>query len=275
MRNIGIFGMLCFFVLSAFSQDTIYLDKQKRWIDDKDKAHQYCIRKELGKNNIEVAFYNMGDTLLRIQHYAAFTKEPKERILHGESILYYANGQPSEIYHDWNGKRHGKYQRFYENGQLKYECLFIKGRRERNVNMYYPNGKLWRIEQFSKGRSMGGHIFDESGKEVEFYPSERNGFPGGSVAMIKFLAKHLRYPKKAAQEKVQGTVIIELKFDEEGHIESYEILPQSVKHYLLRQEAVRLIEEDLMPLKWERPVHFGEFRNSVKFPLVFRYRKIS
>lgn len=273
MRNIGIFGMLFFFALSAFSQDTIYLDKQKRWIDDKDKAHQYCIRKELGKNDIEVTFYNMGDTLLRVQHYAAFTKEPKGRILHGESVLYYANGQPSEIYHDQNGKRHGKYQRFYEDGQLKYECLFIEGKRERNVKMYYPNGALWRIEQFSKGRSMGGHVFDESGKEADFYPSERNGFPGGSVAMLKFIAKHFHYPKEAVREKAQGKVIIELKFDEEGHIKSYEILPQSIEHPLLRKEAARLVEEDMMPLKWERPVQFGEFRNSVKFPIVFRIRK--
>ena len=136
-----------------------------------------------------------------------------------------------------------------------------------------PNGALWRIEQFSKGRSMGGHVFDESGKEADFYPSERNGFPGGSVAMLKFIAKHLHYPKEAVREKAQGKVIIELKFDEERHIKSYEILPQSIEHPLLRKEASRLVEEDMMPLKWERPVQFGEFRNSVKFPIVFRIRK--
>lgn len=45
---------------SAFSQDTVYLDKKGRWTENVKEAIRYCIPEKLGENEIEVKFYNMG-----------------------------------------------------------------------------------------------------------------------------------------------------------------------------------------------------------------------
>lgn len=71
------------------------------------------------------------------------------------------------------GKKEGEYRRFYRNGELKYLCHFENNRREGQLEMYYPNGSLWRTEEFRKGRSQGGHVYNAAGNEIEFYPSER------------------------------------------------------------------------------------------------------
>ena len=56
---------------------------------------------------------------------------------------------------------------------LSFDSHFIKDKREGLVEMYYPDGTLWRTEEFKKGVSQGGHVYDKEGKEIDFYPSER------------------------------------------------------------------------------------------------------
>ena len=162
--------LIFFFAAPAFSQDTIYLDKKGRWLDSKENAFRYCTRVDLAEDNIEVKVYNLGDTLLYLHHFSYFVDDPKKCIVNGVSSIFYADGQLSDTYMNVKGKKEGEYRRFYRNGELKYLCHFENNRREGQLEMYYPNGSLWRTEEFRKGRSQGGHVYNAAGNEIEFYP---------------------------------------------------------------------------------------------------------
>lgn len=170
------------------------------------------------------------------------------------------------------GKKEGEYRRFYRNGELKYLCHFENNRREGQLEMYYPNGSLWRTEEFRKGRSQGGHVYNAAGNEIEFYPSERIvGFPGGVDALALFMKEHVHYPLEASEQKVEGRVLVQLTFDQRGRIVEYHVLPQSTENYYLRKEAIRFVEEDLMKTEWEPAVQFGEFKK-IRFVLPIAFK---
>ena len=183
---------------SAFSQDTVYLDKKGRWTENVKEAIRYCIPEKLGENEIEVKFYNMGDTLLNLRRFSTFVSNPKQCVQNGKSISYYANGEPAVTADFENGHREGEMRRFYKNGKLKYVCWFSKGKRDGELTMYYPNGSVWRTENYEEGKLLDGHVYNVDGKEVPFYPSDRAvGFPGGEYGLRVFIREHLHYPQAA------------------------------------------------------------------------------
>ena len=193
-------------------------------------------------------------------------------MLNGKSIVYYADGQPSDIYTNVKGKKEGEYRRFYKDGKLKYRCHFIKDKREGLVEMYYSDGTVWRTEEFKKGISQGGHVYDKEGKEITFYPSERMvTFPGGTDVLLAFIKEHVRYPEEAARQHIEGRVLVQLVFDKGGRIKDYNVLPESVNNYYLRAEAIRFVEEELMKIEWEPAVRFGELvRIRCTVPITFK-----
>lgn len=268
--------LMSFLTAPSFSQDTIYIDRKNKWLESKERAVRYCVRTYLKKDSIEVRYYNLGDTLLLIHHFSKFTSDPKQCKLNGQSAIYYANGQPSDTRMYVDGKRNGEYLRFYRDGKLKYRCTFINNAREGLVEMFYPDGSIWRTEQFRKGRSKGGHLYDEEGHEVDFYPSERSAamLPAEYGDLQNFIREHIHYPKEAIAQNAEGRIFVQLAIDESGHVIKYRIHPKSNENYYLRKEVSRFAEEDLMEIKWIPAVKFGEFDKSIlTVPVTFNIPK--
>lgn len=107
-------------------------------------------------------------------------------------------------------------------------------------------------------RSVGG---DEIFVVVEDQPK----FPGGNEAMMQFLGENIRYPKEAAEKKIQGRVICNFVVMKDGSIDSVNVV-RGVDP-LLDEEAVRVLQS--MP-KWEPGKQRGQAVN-VRFtlPVVF------
>ncbi|MDE5566980.1 MAG: energy transducer TonB [Muribaculaceae bacterium] len=70
-------------------------------------------------------------------------------------------------------------------------------------------------------------------------------FPGGTQAMYKWLSDHINYPAVAAEEGVQGKVIVEFIVSKTGAVENVRVLRG--RHPALDKEAVRVVKA--MP-KW-------------------------
>ena len=70
-------------------------------------------------------------------------------------------------------------------------------------------------------------------------------FPGGAQAMYKWLSDHINYPAVAAEEGVQGKVIVEFIVSKTGAVENVRVLRG--RHPALDKEAVRVVKA--MP-KW-------------------------
>ena len=70
-------------------------------------------------------------------------------------------------------------------------------------------------------------------------------YPGGSKALSKFISDHLKYPKEALKEKIEGTVRIRMDVDYRGKVKDSHII-SSLGHGC-DEEAQRVVGL----LKWD------------------------
>lgn len=91
-------------------------------------------------------------------------------------------------------------------------------------------------------------------------------FPGGTPALMKYIAQSIKYPVEAQKAKIQGRVIIGLIVDKEGNPGHARIIRNV--HPLLDAEALRIIKD--MP-KWEPGKQEGKPVNvQYTIPIVFK-----
>lgn len=74
-------------------------------------------------------------------------------------------------------------------------------------------------------------------------------FPGGDAALINFLNENIKYPPKAAQDRIEGKVIVQFMVKKTGKIDDVKVLRSVRKD--LDKEAVRVIKmmPDFVPAK--------------------------
>lgn len=90
-------------------------------------------------------------------------------------------------------------------------------------------------------------------------------FPGGTVALLEFLRREIRYPAEARENDVEGRVLVRFVVGEDGSIADVNIPSQDLRQYirsnpllvdkLLTDEAVRVISS--MP-KWKPGTQRGQ-----------------
>ena len=68
-------------------------------------------------------------------------------------------------------------------------------------------------------------------------------FPGGDAALINFLNANVKYPPQAAQDKIEGKVIVQFMVKKTGKIDDVKVLRSVRKD--LDDEAVRVVK--MMP----------------------------
>jgi TonB family protein len=80
----------------------------------------------------------------------------------------------------------------------------------------------------------------------ETYPPQ---FPGGDAALISFLNENIQYPLKAAQDRIEGKVVVQFLVKKTGKIGKIKVLRSVSKE--LDEEAVRLVKTmpDFIPGK--------------------------
>lgn len=65
-------------------------------------------------------------------------------------------------------------------------------------------------------------------------------FRGGDAGLFDFIRQNLRYPKKALEAAIQGSVLVRFAIDPDGKVRDVEVV-QSVNQYL-DAEAVRVVK---------------------------------
>ena len=83
---------------------------------------------------------------------------------------------------------------------------------------------------------------DETFVVVENMPQ----FPGGRQALQKYIAKNIKYPKRAQQEKAEGKVFVNFVVDKQGNVKNVKIIKGA--QIDLNNEAIRVIKS--LP-KWK------------------------
>jgi protein TonB len=93
-------------------------------------------------------------------------------------------------------------------------------------------------------------------------------FPGGNVALNKFLTDNLRYPQAALEEEIEGRCYLQFIVDRTGMISNVEVRRGVLDCPECDKEAIRLVEA--MP-KWKPGKNNGKPVNSrFNLPVTFK-----
>ena len=91
-------------------------------------------------------------------------------------------------------------------------------------------------------------------------------FPGGQIAMLKYLMENIKYPEQAMKEGIQGRVTVRFIVEKDGSISN--VKPVLSVHPLLDKEAVRVVKS--MP-KWSPGKQKGKpVRVQFNVPVMFK-----
>lgn len=110
-----------------------------------------------------------------------------------------------------------------------------------------------------------GNDQEETPQEVSFIVEEMPEFPGGEIALLKFISNAIRYPVTAQKTGIQGKVYVTFIVDKDGGITDVRI-SQGVDP-LLDREALRVVKS--LP-KWNPGKQRGKpVRVSYTIPINF------
>ena len=92
-------------------------------------------------------------------------------------------------------------------------------------------------------------------------------FPGGEAVLINFLNSNIVYPSQAAQDKVEGKVVVQFTVKKTGKIDDVKVLRSVRKD--LDDEAVRVVKmmPDFIPAKQNGEVADMPYTIPVSFKL--------
>ena len=91
-------------------------------------------------------------------------------------------------------------------------------------------------------------------------------YPGGQIAMLKYLMENIKYPEQAMKEGIQGRVTVRFIVEKDGSIS--DVKPILSVHPLLNKEAVRVVKS--MP-KWSPGKQNGKpVRVRFNVPVMFK-----
>lgn len=91
-------------------------------------------------------------------------------------------------------------------------------------------------------------------------------YPGGPIAMLKYIMENIKYPEQAMKEGIQGRVTVSFIVEKDGSISN--VKPVLSVHPLLNKEAVRVVKS--MP-KWSPGKQNGKpVRVRFNVPVMFK-----
>ena len=100
---------------------------------------------------------------------------------------------------------------------------------------------VWSLgAQAQKSIDLINDNYDASNDEVFHSSGHMPSFPGGDVALMKFIKDNMIYPPEALKNRIEGKVIIQFVVTKTGKVGKVKVVRSVNKE--LDQEAVRLIK---------------------------------
>ncbi|MEP7263271.1 MAG: TonB family protein [Bacteroidota bacterium] len=184
-----VFSMI---ILLSFGQDTLYLNKQLK--PSARYEAEYFEIKKIQELNLTVTKYKISGDLVSMVEY--LLKEPE--IKHGRFLSYY----PDNVI---------KTEGYYTNG--KKDSIWTDYDLHGNIDSQY----LFKIDTVI---TLLGTPYEEKVKTlVEKMPV----FPGGDIALQKYIRDNVKYPKKARRKGIEGKVVVTFIISKTGYLKNAHI----------------------------------------------------
>lgn len=172
--------------------------------------------------------------------------------LKGKRLLYYPNGNISDIIKYENGIPNGLEQRFYEDGTLMQTGNFKKGKEVGIWEIYHPNGQLKQRTPFENGKMNGKSITYYSTGKTSIEEKFVNGVAKKDKANDKF--------KKLYREGLQFDKIGNFKSSIKKYTKCIEIDSTSAGAYFARGTAnLNKMEFDKAILDFNKTIEIEPF----------------
>ncbi len=235
-------GLIFMFIsISAFSQDTIYLDKNYSDLDSKENAKYYKIITPASEKDTE---------FLRITYFIDGQKKAEQ---------YYNIKNDKPVFE-------GLHKHWYETGELFYQLPYKNGKKHGELLAYWKNGGKRRRDTFKRDQLKEGKVWNEKGEETPYFEHHiPASFPGGREELYAFLKKNINIP----QEQKQGVsvrVVLRFTINPEGDLSEIQIVEGAPHRY--NAESVRVLSK--MP-RWTPTKRFGDpIATRYTLPIIFQ-----
>lgn len=213
-----VLAILSFLALCTdlLAQDTTYYDSAGKE-SEREKCAYFMVR---GTDPISP------DRILTLHCYCDGRVQREERHLESESVSPIPDGLSRKYFND---------------GSVQWEREFAKGHNLSNV-AYWKGGRIKRKEVFERDSLVAGSCFKEDGSPDLYRPFMRQPeYKGGQDALLRYMRNKTRYPKKAIEDDITGTVYVSFVVAKDGTITNCRIA-RSV-HPLLDAEALKVVSE--------------------------------
>lgn len=251
-----LYGLLLPALLSCLlslgqKEDLYYLDNEFRGTADAKKAKYLLSIKNFNDTLWQYDTYRIIGPLLSSEYF----KDKDATIAQGRFRYYGADGFLDSIAQYSNNLKQGSSYYFNDTGAVYREMVYDKGILKED------------IDSFKKRKEQEQQDSITAKKEVTFTKVEvESEFPGGLPGWARYLNKNLKYPERAINNNVTGTVQVQFIVGKDGTVESLEIF-RSVE-YSLDQVALEIIRKSP---RWTPAVQNGRKVKSYKRqPIVFK-----
>jgi TonB family protein len=215
-----IFVLFSFFLSAQAVKDTLYYDQDWKKASAKDYTFYRIVTPKEDKLMVE-DHYKSG----HIQMIGAYTSLELLEIADGHFLYFSDRGVNTRDEYYKAGLLEGEYLNYDTAGHLTLKMYFKNDKWDGRRTAYYASGKVYRDEIYKEGKFESGHVLDEKGKEIPFYPIEEvPAFPGGDTAMALFVKTHLIYPESARSLRIEGTVRVKFIVGVDGKVEEVSVV---------------------------------------------------
>lgn len=132
-----------------------------------------------------------------------------------------------------NGVLDGYLGSFYPSGQVKEQSIFDKGERKGIREFFYPDGTLKKTITYLDGKEGEKVCYTNEGEKVGCEENEDSNnapevfryverIPEAPFNVNEYIGEHLRYPKEAIKDDIEGKIYVKFVVDEEGYITKVE-----------------------------------------------------
>lgn len=232
----------------AQRQDDTFKFFDAAWKQVKEKKAVYLLRIHSTEDNCrQYSYYNMYGPLIKIETY----QDEKTTMRQGLFAWYNSEGKMDSS---------GYYYRGLPDKDWVYPDAAGKVRQEK----HYDKGKLLSDKEFEE-KLKAEEIIDPAYPDLSRLSPE-SYFPGGNAGWIQYLTKNFRYPDRAVDNLVGGTVLALFIIEPTGKIQDLQIF-RSIE-LSLDDETIRILENSptwIPAIRFERKVRSYKIQ-----PMVFK-----
>lgn len=232
----------CSSLLAWAQQDTIFLNSQREFVQEKSEAKECALIRKADKGIKQVDFYTLDGRLTTSSQYKKFGKTPDSQVLHGATHYRFSDSEQDSLSVFYkNNRRNGSATFYYPSGKVMVQCQYKNDALNGLLQQFYEDGKLKRREIYQDNRSIEGKLLAQDSTELAFSPFYESATPAvDEKTLIQAICRGLQLPTEVMKDMAEKrqyrlTLNVGILVDEKGKAIDFIVL--STQHPKLNKSC--------------------------------------